>query len=381
MTPFLLQKLVPNCTGCYACSNICPSDAITIKELQDGHLYPVINEEICVDCKTCLKVCPEYTKRTFLHTDYPAKAYAAWNKNEEIHRESSSGGIFTELASSVIRHGGCVFGAAFDESLDVCHIKVETMDELSLLRGSKYRQSHLTQTFRQIRKELRTGRVVLFSGTPCQIAGLKGYLFKDPENLICIDVACHGVPSAKLFRKYRSWWEEEVHSNLEKIQFRDKSSGWMSFQVFRQFSSGKQNATIFKYDYYMQAFLRDVCLRPSCYNCRFTSVERPGDLTLADFWGIEKIHPDWDISRGVSLLFVNSAKGEQLWASVSGKVFSSEESIAEAVKYNPVFRRRAAKHPLFDEFHQYFDELPLPELIETWCPPQPRKPRPDAEQK
>ncbi len=381
MKAHALKTLVPDCTGCHACANICSSGAISLREGADGHLYPVIEENICVNCRDCLAVCPPHTGAVGLNRAEEAKAYAVWNRSEAVRSESSSGGVFSELAGEVLRSGGCVFGAAFDKSLDVSHIRVDREQDLTRLRGSKYRQSHLPETMRQVRNELQHNRRVLFSGTPCQVAGLKAFLGEEPENLICVDVACHGVPSARLFRKYRGWWERQQESRLDRLTFRDKSSGWMSFRVKRTFESGVVNDTCFRDDYYMQAFLRDVCLRPSCYECLFTSVERTGDLTLADFWGIEKIHPEWDISNGVSLLLVNTARGAALWNNVRERVFASEEEISEAVKYNPVFRRRARKHPMFDEFQAHLDELPLPELIETWCPPLPKPPRNTREEK
>lgn len=314
------------CSGCHACMNICPKNCIAMELDDEGFWYPVADKSKCINCGVCEKRCP--ILNDMISTNQP-KAYACYNLDEQIRKESSSGGVFTLLASKSIDKGGVVYGAAFNYNFKVEHIKVTTKEELSKLRGSKYVQSRIGSTYKEVRELLENHKLVYFSGTPCQIDGLLGFLKKDYDNLICQDIVCHGVPSPKVWKHYLKQF------NLEKdarILFRDKSSGWDSYsftieQVNRFTQLSSQND-------YMKVFLKDLCLRPSCYNCHSKSLHRNSDITLADFWGIKEVCPALYDNKGTSLVFINSKKGQELFEKIISDIKYQEVDINKAVKYN-----------------------------------------------
>ena len=316
-----------DCCGCASCVQVCPKKCISFKEDKQGFRYPFVNNSLCIDCGRCEKVCPIY-KDHLVKT--PIVVYAAKNKNEVIRRASSSGGIFSILAEQVITDGGVVFGAKFDENWEVVHDYTETIDGLAAFRGSKYLQSRIEDNYKKVKVFLQNGRKVLFSGTPCQIAGLKSFLQKDYDNLVCVDFVCHGVPSPKVWRKYNFEIAKKNERNLlsrfffsncrslvKGINFRDKSSGWKKFSLTFSFSetSGKIEknslikSVVFSQDAFMKAFLKNIILRPSCYGCRFKEGKSESDITLGDFWGIDQLKPEFDDDLGVSLVMINSPKG------------------------------------------------------------------------
>lgn len=320
------------CCGCAACVQRCPKQCITMQTDKEGFLYPKVDKEKCIDCGLCEKVCPIINhgeKRT------PLAVYAAKNTNEEVRLKSSSGGVFTLLAEPVINGGGVVFGARFNEEWDVVHSYTETIEGLAAFRGSKYLQSNIGDSYKKAEMLLKSGRKVLFSGTPCQIAGLRCYLRKEYENLLTVECVCHGVPSPKVWREYLK--EVKANSRATSIQdvcFRDKSTGWKGYSVSYK-CKGKQDVyKRYSAQYYdnpfMRAFLGDFILRPSCYSCVAKAGSSGADIALADFWGIEKILPHFDDDWGCNLLIdysgrVSYENGCELLAA----------SYEDAVKYNP----------------------------------------------
>ena len=310
------------CSGCHSCMNICPKNCIEMKVDEEGFWYPEVDKEKCIECGICKKSCPILNDMSIQNNP---KAYACYNKNEEIRKESSSGGIFTLLASYTIDNDGIVFGAAFNQNFEVEHIEVTNEQDLSKLRGSKYVQSKLGNTYLKIKNYLNQGKLVYFSGTPCQIDGLLCFLCKKYDNLIC-----HGVPSPKVWKHYLKQFSLEKNAS---ILFRDKSTGWDSYSFtikqknkFTQFSSNNE---------YMKVFLKDLCLRPSCYNCHSKSLHRNSDITLADFWGIKDVCPEMYDNKGTSLVFINSKKGKQLFNKIIKDIKYQEVNINEVSKYNP----------------------------------------------
>ena len=268
-----------DCCGCGACANICPVNAITMKENEIGFIYPIVDEALCIGCGQCKKVCVFSDKSVGANVD--PLVYAAASKNREVLSESSSGGIFTELAQAVIDKGGAVFGAAWTEDFSLNHICVDNKDDLKHLRGSKYVQSSTEDTFTKTEELLKSGRYVCYSGTPCQIAGLKAFLKKDYDKLLTIDIICHGVPSVKMLKDDLSYLSGKKKIKIENVKFRDKEYGW---GVTGSLANGKSKV---KYDalnspYYFY-FLNGEVYRDSCYNCRFASEERQGDITLGDY--------------------------------------------------------------------------------------------------
>ena len=307
-----------NCCGCGACVQICPKQCISMSEDNEGFLYPHVNSAICIDCGLCEKVCPVINQN---EPNEPLAVYAAKNTNEEIRLKSSSGGIFTLLAEQVITEGGVVFGARFNEGWEVIHDYTETVEGLEAFRGSKYVQSFIGDNFKVAKQFLNNGRKVLFSGTRCQIAGLKKFLQKDYENLLTVEVVCHGVPSPMVWRDYLEYKRAEraagkntVSSSLNElpvitgISFRDKTNGWKKygFKICYAASKAAENSvsksgnkanceiTPFKEDLLMKGFLKDIYLRPSCYHCAARQGKSGADISIADYWGIQSIHPEID---------------------------------------------------------------------------------------
>lgn len=265
------------------------------------------------------------------------KAFSCINKNDDVRMHSSSGGVFTLLAEYVFGNDGVVFGAAFDDELNVKHIEIKNKDELWRLRGSKYLQSKIGDSFIIAKERLEQGRLVLFTGTPCQISGLKSYLNRDYINLITQDFICHGVPSPMVWQKYLQYQSFMHHNQIDKKSqpvFRQKDSGWKNYSVSLKFSDATEYNNTFDKDLYMKAFLGNISLRLSCYNCHSKSLERESDITLADFWGVENILPTMFDNKGTSLVLINSEKGDNIFKAVSKNMYFEEIDIDEATKYN-----------------------------------------------
>ncbi|MDR3002496.1 MAG: Coenzyme F420 hydrogenase/dehydrogenase, beta subunit C-terminal domain [Fibromonadaceae bacterium] len=303
-----------NCFGCRACEQKCNKNAITMQSNSEGFLYPSIDESLCNKCGLCEKICPAIEQGS---ERMPLKVYAAKNPNEEIRQQSSSGGIFTLLAEHIINKGGVVYGAKFNENWEVVHDYAETTEGLAAFRGSKYVQSNIGDTYKTAKDFLQTGRDVLFSGTPCQIAGLKAFLQKDYDNLITVDFVCHGVPSPLVWKKYLNELIDNVH-HISSIKFRDKSIGWKIFCFAVHFSpsADKNNLQIIEplnINTYMKGFLRDLYLRPSCHNCPAKKLKSGSDITIADYWGIQKVLPEFDDDKGVSLVMINTERGKKIY--------------------------------------------------------------------
>ena len=304
-----------DCCGCGACEQSCPKNCITMAADSEGFLYPQVDETLCVNCGLCQKACPILKKQ--MPSGETVAAYAAYTPDEEIRKVSSSGGIFSVLAREILNRGGVIAGAAFDEDLSVRHILVETDRELDRLRGSKYVQSRMEDTYIQIRDLLKQGRTVLFTGVSCQVAGLKTFLGRDYDNLYTVDVLCHGVPSPKVWAKYCREKESIYGEMPGVVSFRDKRMGWRKYSISMKFGKRVEYCRRGDEDAYLQVFLKDLCLRPSCHSCRFKAFPRLSDLTIGDAWGIEKQIPELDDDRGTSVVLLNSPKGKGLWDAVA----------------------------------------------------------------
>lgn len=322
-----------SCTGCHACANICPKQCIAMEKDSEGFLYPVVDTKQCINCGVCEKICPILNGKTAV-LGRNNKAYAAKNNNIDTRLKSSSGGVFTAIAESVIDNGGVVFGAVFDKDFNLIHKYAETKEELSSFRGSKYVQSIIGETYKQAKGFLEQGRTVLFTGTPCQIGGLYSYLGKEYENLITQDLICHGVPSPMVWRKYLEYREELAHSSVRRMSFRHKNSGWKTYSVSFEFSNDTEYVAKLSEDPYMKVFLRNLCLRPSCYNCAFKTKHRQADITLADFWGIENVLPEMDDDKGTSLLVINSENGLRVLNFINNCLTLHKVDLDDAINNN-----------------------------------------------
>lgn len=314
----LIDKVVLSgkCTGCHACYSICPHGCITMKPDRGGYLHPCIDRNLCVKCNLCSVVCPANSKTDFTGKEEKTEAWAFQHKDNDVLRDSSSGGAFSAIAEYVLRRSGKVYGAAFDADFrKVRHIGVEKIEDLYKIRGSKYVQSEIGNIFTEIKRSLKEGRYILFTGTPCQVAGLNEFLQCNYENLITVDILCHGVPSPRMWEKYVDYREKIDGENVVNLSFRDKRLGWRKYSVKFQYANGEyvKRATE---DAYFKGFLRDVYLRMSCYSCKYKSLNRASDFTIGDFWGIESFQLEKD-DKGISLILIHSDKGKKLFEEIS----------------------------------------------------------------
>lgn len=338
-----------NCSGCGSCANVCTIQSILMVEDNEGFLYPQVDVSKCIDCGLCEKVCPILNKRGSNHTPI---AYACINKNENIRLASSSGGVFTIIAEDTINNGGVVFGAGYNDDLKLVHSFVNATVGLAKYRGSKYEQSIIGETYKQAKEFLKKNISVLFTGTPCQIGGLYSYLGKEYEKLLCIDIVCHGVPSPKVFKRYKAVIENRYGAKTKKIAFRRKDAGWKLYNLAISFDNNTEYRNIFTEDIYMRGFLQNLYLRPSCYYCSFKTIHRQSDLTIADFWGIENILPKLDDDKGTSLILVNSTKGKKVFEGLQDKMIAEEVSVDEAIKFNPSAVRSVQYNSNRDKFFE-----------------------------
>lgn len=340
------------CTGCSACMNICPVNCIKMVENDEGFLYPTINYKKCINCELCKNTCPIINDSKKVT---PKQVLAIKNKDDNIRYKSSSGGVFYELAKYVINKKGVVFGAAYSKDISVEHIMINNLANLLKLQGSKYSQSNLKDTFKKVKKELDNKKLVLFSGTPCHIHGLKSFLNKNYINLICVDIVCHGVPSPKVFSKYIREIEKNNNSKVNNVEFRNKENGWKNYNLKLYFDNKKFKKNIYSDDVYMKGFLQNLYLRPSCHNCNSNNFRSGGDITLGDCWGIEKIASDFDDDKGVSLIILNTKQGCDFFNKISSKFDILNTDINFVIKENPSIIRSWLSHKNRKVFFENID--------------------------
>lgn len=367
-----------NCCGCTACVQRCPKQCIRLEEDTEGFLYPKVDEETCIKCGLCEKVCPILNQADKLPVQ---EVLAVKNPDEGERMNSSSGGVFLPLAREVITKGGVVFGAVYDEHWEVHHVFAEKIEDVYPMMGSKYLQSRIDNCYKEAEQFLKQGREVLFVGSPCQIAGLRTFLRnKEYPNLLAVDFLCHGVPSPGVWRRYLA----EIYSSnalkehcrrhaptgkntvlllslnakspIGDIKFRDKcESGWKKYRfVVRSKSASKadQNTVLSSDIHYMnpfmQGFLSDIYLRPSCYACKCKNGVNHSDMTIADFWGINQIAPEFDDDKGVGLVLLNTKKGEEYFSRLPMDMMPS--NLEKAHYYNGGFNEHTKAHPKRDQF-------------------------------
>ena len=326
-----------HCSGCTACQHVCPVNCISMVADEQGFAYPRIDEAACIDCGLCSDVCPLVSSPSAAgESPGEPDVYAVKHKDASVRAASSSGGVFTAISDSVLERGGVVYGAAFDAHFRLRHVRGETRRQRDTLRGSKYVQSELGDVFLEVKSDLDRNKPVLFSGTPCQIAGLYAYLRDVPEHLIGCDLVCHGVPSPRIFAEYLQYVEHKRGGRVTAIDFRDKSSGWRRFSVTITSTGGAGKAVPALDDPYFYLFSRSVTLRPACYNCRFATFARVSDITLGDFWGsrLRRRRPDFVDDQGVSLVLVNTAKGKKVFDSVRNRVAFEASNRMECEQMN-----------------------------------------------
>lgn len=335
-----------DCTGCHACANACPQQCVVMRANAEGFWYPEIEAARCTDCGLCRRRCPALQAEA-ARPQLP-EAYACVYPDEAVRAESSSGGFFTLLAKHVLARGGVVFGAAFDEAFGVAHRGAETLEAARAFRGSKYVQSAIGSAYREAERFLRAGRLVLFTGTPCQIGGLGAYLARPYDNLLAVDIICHGVPSPLVWKRYLA--ELALGREVRRVNFRDKQAGWRRFSLVVEFAGGESYRNTFRDDPYVQGFLRDLYLRPSCYRCRYKAAARGSDLTIADFWGVNKRLSQIDDNRGTSLVLVQSEKGRAAFDALRPSLSAARADLAAALRYNRSATASASPHAKREPF-------------------------------
>lgn len=331
-----------NCTGCFACYNICPKNAIKMVEDSNGFIYPEIDREKCMNCKLCEKRCPALNE---VEQYKKQKCYAMHSIDEKIRDKSTSGGVATTFSINIIKNGGVVYGAAYDKNCTVNHIRVTEVNELKKLQGSKYVHSYINNTYKNIKEDLKNSREVLFVGTPCQVAGLKKYLGKDYEKLILVDIICHGVPSQKYLKDEVNRINKNL--NVDRVNFRNGNQ--YGFFIL------KKDEVIYGIDKekspYSDAFMQTLSLRENCYKCKYSGHDRISDITIGDFWGLDKSSKFYnERQKGVSTVIISTDKGHEFLKKCKDDMYIEEREYIEAVNGNTQLRTPAPKNKNADKF-------------------------------
>lgn len=353
------------CSGCAACYNICPVKAIKMAPDQEGFFYPEIDEKVCIKCNQCEVVCP-YQNRVERETDI-RMCFAGYNKNDHERVHSSSGGIFVLLAKEVLDKGGIVFGAAYDDDFLVYHSAAENFEELKKLIGSKYLQSRIGDSFSYVRKLLNKGKQVLFVGTSCQIAGLRGYLKKDYASLVCVDFICLGIPSPKVWKDYLDTYFKG--EEIQYVNFKNKNLGWHQFSL--NIKTDKRNfcrngrETLF-----FSGYFKHLYSRPSCSECIFKHGNRDSDITISDCWGYQYIAPELDDNRGLSSIECHSQKGLELFELIKDNLVWKNANIEDVLKYNSNYCTAVPMGEHRADFWRDYDRLDKDKLFKKYCSPE-----------
>lgn len=361
---------VQNCSSCAACANVCARNAISMQLDAEGFYRPVIDAGKCVECGACERACPwnKSVENPNVANASP-KTVAAYAKDESVRLQSSSGGIFTILAERVLDDDGVVIGVAQTAPTRFGHIVVDNKADLAKLRGSKYVQADVGLVYREVRSQLKAGRKVLFSGTPCQVAGLYAVLGNAATaDLFTVDIVCHGTPSVKVFEKSVREQEKVNNAVFSDVNFRDKTTGWSSYSLSCHFDNGQSLRMHHDRSKYMRLFLNRICQNVSCDDCRYRKLPRIADITLGDYWGVSKYHPEMNDNKGTSVVLLNTTPGSMLFESVADKVIQCDSNVEYAIAGNPCIVRSGKPHPKRAEFFANLDKYSLDQLIKMYCP-------------
>ena len=351
-----------DCCGCTACKSICPNQAITMLSGEEDFLYPSIDESICSECGLCKEVCAFQNEYETLHNLESPDVYALKHKSDEVRMNSSSGGAFSAISDFILSENGVIYGAAFDKEFRVIHKRAETEGERNKFRGSKYVQSDLKEVFVQIRQDLKNSRKVLFTGTPCQVAGLNNYLKKSvtgTDQLITVDVICHGVSSPLVFADYIDYCQEKNKRKITNYCFRSKVNGWGHTEE-TIYNNGRRDSTSILSQIHKELFYSNLCLRLACYNCKYTNFNRPSDITIADFWGVENYLPEFKDELGVSAVIINTTKGKLTYSHFKVEANTIASNIEECAAKQANMHAPTPLNPRRDDFwidylHRGFD--------------------------
>ena len=355
-----MDRITEYCTGCRACEQLCAHHAIEMKPDKEGFLSVYIDRDKCVDCGLCQNRCPQ---NALIQKSKPLMSFAVRDKNTEELKVSASGGAFAAAARVILQRGGVIVGAAYRDDMTVGHFVVDRLEDLHKVQSSKYVQSNTEATYSQVKALLSNGREVLYSGTPCQIGGLRAYLRKDYDTLYTMDLICHGVASPKLFAKYLVWLGGKMKGKIIGYDFRDKSCGWgLDYMTKTKTKTKTKPSTLDPYYYH---FLKGTTYRECCYRCNYCTKERVGDITIGDYWGIEKEHPEFYSTNGVSCLLLNSKKGERLWSIVKDEFETLESTFEQVAKANHNLTRPTLRSSLRDVIYQHMDDMEVNEYFAT----------------
>ena len=358
------------CSGCSACSNACPVSAIMMKPDTEGFQYPEINRKACTGCNLCERICPVLSgqKRYAERLNEP-KAKAAWTRNPNVRFMSTSGGLFTELATTFLKEPGYVAGAIYNAEFQVEHCLINNTAAIEKLRQSKYVQSDKKDIFQQVREKLKTGKRVLFVGAPCEVGGLYNFLGKAYDSLTTIDYICLGSNSPKIYNRFLDMLRQRYQSEITRVWFKNKEKGWNSFCTRVDFANGKHYLKNRRHDYFMRGYIgrNKYYTRPSCTQCRYKTLPRQADITLADFWGIARLDPKLDEDLGTSAVLLNSEKGCQLYAETMPAICSYDMTFEDIAKGNMALKNSVHLAENRAEFFAKLDKVPFDDLINEFC--------------
>ena len=353
---------VQECAICGACINACPVDAISLDKVHLDFRYPQINEDICIHCNRCEKACPILGNKGKPENGYPV-AFAAKSENDPMRMRSSSGGIFYELADRMLRDGGYVCGAVFDDKFHVKHILSNAKEDILRMMGSKYAQSDVGRCYREIKDVLEKGCKVLFSGCPCQVAGLRTFLGKEYPNLLLVELICHGIPSDHMLQTYIHMQEKKYGAKLKRMEFRNKANGWHNSAVRMEFGNHRIYSIPYTADAYSIGFLRNITLKSSCYDCHFRNFTAGSDIILGDFWGAE-VELSEDDNKGISAILVISGKGMDIIDRCN--LALTPANVETVIKYNKNLLCSAAPSPQRSSFYASADTNGLEKTIRRY---------------
>ncbi len=362
-----------NCYGCRACEQVCVHEAIVMKPDQEGFIFPVVNKDKCIECGLCIKVCSEYQENIAkIINSISTEVYAAWNQDKRVVLESTSGGLSATIAEYIIKQGGVVYGCAWrsDDDLIAIQTRITESKDLYKIKGSKYVQSDTGNSYKLVKKDLKGGRTVLYTGTPCQIAGLRLYLRREYENLITIDLVCHGVPSPKMFKAYIEWLGNKNDSKISMYKFRDQNSNGIIYHSWLQ--NNKKNKLLLGLVPYSCGFYNSYISRESCFKCVFSQTQRVGDFTLSDFWGAENHHKELKSARqsGLNMVMCNTHKANKVLDKINIYLNLLPSKLEYAVKGDIRLREPDPRPAFRSEAYRILDEKGFDYLQQNFLRPQ-----------
>lgn len=353
------------CTGCQACKNVCPKDCISMVADEQGFWYPQIDSRKCISCGKCKQVCPSANR--YSDNGKKPECYAAINKDDDVRSRSSSGGVYSEIAKTVVENLGTVFGSAFDDCQEVKIVACHNLLDVNKTMGSKYVQADVQETYKEAKALLEQGKSVLFTGTPCIISGLYAFLKRDYDNLLTVDTICHGVPSPKAWSEYKDSLEKAYKSKIKEVEFRNKETGWQTYSMKIEFENGEILTEKVTHNIYLKSFVSHLIIRPSCYVCPSRQMHRQADITLGDFWGVKNWNAAKNDDKGISVVLIHSDKGKRMLEAIKKRFEIYEISTEAALCDNPTYLHSHQPSPYLKLYQKKWAKAPFPEAAKIFC--------------